>query len=97
MKRVVRAAAVASVTAVVAAPVSVGSGPIASAHAEGFFKNLVARLRGETLPGGIVRSNGRIEATQVDLSSKYAGRLAEVAVEEGSTVTQGQVIARVLA
>ena len=59
------------------------------------IKNLIARLRGETLPDGVVKSNGRIEATQVDVSSKYPGRLAEVTVEEGSSVTQGQVIARI--
>src|SRR5574340_1803656 len=64
------------------------------AHAQ-IIRNLIARLRGETLPEGIVKSNGRIEATQVDVSSKYPGRLAEVTVEEGSTVTQGQVIARI--
>jgi HlyD family secretion protein len=66
-----------------------------SAHAQGVIRNLIARLRGQTLPDGIVKSNGRIEATQVDVSSKYAGRLAEVTVEEGSSVTKGQVIARV--
>jgi HlyD family secretion protein len=65
------------------------------AHAQNFVQNLIARLRGETLPAGIVKSNGRIEATQVDVSSKYAGRLAEVTVEEGSSVTKGQVIARI--
>ena len=65
-----------------------------SAHAQ-IIRNLIARLRGETLPAGIVKSNGRIEATQVDVSSKYAGRLAEVTVEEGSNVTQGQVIAKI--
>jgi HlyD family secretion protein len=65
------------------------------AHAQNFVQNLIARLRGETLPAGIVKSNGRIEATQVDVSSKYPGRLAEVTVEEGSPVAQGQVIARV--
>ena len=66
-----------------------------SAHAQGLIRNLIARLRGETLPDGIVKSNGRIEATQVDVSSKYPGRLAEVTVEEGSSVTQGQVIAKI--
>jgi HlyD family secretion protein len=66
-----------------------------SAQAQGLIRNLIARLRGATLPDGIVKSNGRIEATQVDVSSKYAGRLAEVTVEEGSSVTQGQVIARI--
>jgi HlyD family secretion protein len=67
---------------------------IPSAHAQGIIRNLIARLRGQTLPEGIVKSNGRIEATQVDVSSKYAGRLAQVNVEEGSSVTQGQVIAK---
>ena len=68
-----------------------------SAQAQGIIKNLFARLRGETLPDGIVKSNGRIEATQVDVSAKYAGRLAEVTVEEGSSVTKDQVIARISA
>jgi HlyD family secretion protein len=72
-----------------------GSGFVSSAQAQGMIRNLIARLRGETLPAGIVKSNGRIEATQVDVSSKYPGRLAEVTVEEGSSVTQGQVIARI--
>ena len=65
-----------------------------SAHAQ-IIRNLIARLRGETLPDGIVKSNGRLEATQVDVSSKYPGRLSEVAVEEGSSVTQGQVIGKI--
>jgi len=67
---------------------------IPEAHAQSMIRNLIARLRGETMPTGVVESNGRIEATQVDVSSKYPGRLAEVTVEEGSNVTPGQVIAR---
>jgi HlyD family secretion protein len=67
---------------------------IPSAHAQGPIRNLIARLRGQTLPDGIVKSNGRIEATQLDVSSKYAGRLSEVTVDEGHSVTQGQVIAK---
>ena len=35
-----------------------------SAHAQ-IIRNLIARLRGETLPDGVVKSNGRLEATQV--------------------------------
>jgi HlyD family secretion protein len=66
-----------------------------SAHAQGVIRNLIARLRGQTLPDGVVKSNGRLEATQVDVSSKYPGRLAEVTVEEGSNVTKGQVIAKI--
>ena len=74
--------------------VPVGDALVSFAHAQP-IRNLIARLRGQKLPAGIVKSNGRIEATQVDVSSKYAGRLEEVTVEEGSTVTQGQVIARI--
>src|SRR5574337_222109 len=69
-------------------------GFVAPAHAQP-IRNLVARLRGAKFPEGIVQSNGRIEATQVDVSSKYAGRLASVTVEEGSAVREGQVIARI--
>lgn len=71
-----------------------GVGFISEANAQSMIRDLIARLRGETMPAGIVKSNGRIEATQVDVSSKYAGRLAEVTVEEGSSVTQGQAIAK---
>ena len=67
---------------------------VPSAHAQGPIRNLIARLRGQTLPEGIAKANGRLEATQVDVSSKYAGRLEEVTVEEGSSVTQGQAIAK---
>jgi len=65
-----------------------------SAHAQP-IRNLIARLRGQKFPPGIVEANGRIEATQVDVSSKYAGRLLEVTVEEGSAVKEGEVIARI--
>jgi HlyD family secretion protein len=101
MKRVRRAATVFALTGALALPIFLdvsldrSVAPIASAHAEGFLKTLIARLRGGTLPAGVVKSNGRIEATQVDVSSKYSGRLAEVLVEEGTNVTQGQVIARI--
>src|SRR5262245_22792077 len=46
-------------------------------------QNLIARLRGHTMPKGIVKSNGRIEATQVDVAAKYAGRLVTLTVDEG--------------
>jgi HlyD family secretion protein len=55
-------------------------------------KNLIARLRGQTLPEGITKANGRIEATQVDVASKYPGRLATLTVDEGDEVTAGQVV-----
>lgn len=46
-------------------------------------------------PGpGLVSGNGRIEATEVDIATKSAGRLGEVLVDEGDMVHAGQVLAR---
>ena len=67
---------------------------VSSAHAQPLRK-LIARLRGQTIPAGIVKAEGRTEATEVDVSSKYPGQLAEISVDEGTKVTLGQVIARV--
>ncbi len=66
---------------------------VPAARAQSFIRNILTRLRGERMPPGVIKSNGRIEATQVNVSSKYAGRLTEVSVEEGSDVTLGQVVA----
>ena len=57
--------------------------------------NLINRLRGRDMPEGIVKTNGRIEATQVDVSAKYPGRLSTVNVDEGDEVTAGQVVATI--
>jgi HlyD family secretion protein len=58
-------------------------------------ENLIDRLRGRDMPEGIVKTNGRIEATQVDVAAKYPGRLATVTVDEGDEVTAGQVVATI--
>jgi HlyD family secretion protein len=60
-------------------------------------ETLINRLRGRDMPEGIVKTNGRIEATQVDVAAKYAGRLATVNVDEGDEVTAGQVVATISA
>jgi HlyD family secretion protein len=46
------------------------------------------------IPPGFARANGRIEAERVDVATKLPGRLEEVLVKEGDTVTAGQVLAR---
>ncbi|HBP4632924.1 TPA: HlyD family efflux transporter periplasmic adaptor subunit [Pseudomonas aeruginosa] len=46
------------------------------------------------LPDGFAGSNGRIEATELDVASKHGGRLLEVLVDEGDFVEQGQLLAR---
>jgi HlyD family secretion protein len=58
-------------------------------------ETLINRLRGRDMPEGIVKTNGRLEATEVDVAAKYPGRLATVTVNEGDEVTAGQVVATI--
>ena len=51
-------------------------------------------LRPPGLPAGFASSNGRIEATEVDIASKIAGRIDTILVKEGQFVRQGEVLAR---
>jgi HlyD family secretion protein len=46
------------------------------------------------LPPGIASGNGRIEAIEIDVSTKTPGRIREILVTEGDFVTAGQVLAR---
>lgn len=45
------------------------------------------------LPAGFISSNGRIEATEVDVAAKLAGRILNELVDEGDLVKAGQVVA----
>lgn len=45
-------------------------------------------------PEGIVSGNGRIESVQVDIASKYAGRVEKILAREGDLVKPGQVVAQ---
>lgn len=51
-------------------------------------------LRPQPLPAGIASGNGRIEATDVDIATKTAGRIKEILADEGDFVTAGQVLVR---
>jgi HlyD family secretion protein len=55
-------------------------------------ESLIAKLQGRTMPEGIIKSNGRVEATEVDVAAKYSGRLATLNLNEGDEVTAGQVV-----
>ena len=48
---------------------------------------------GTDTTGGIASGNGRIEAVEVDITTKYSGRLAEILAKEGDMVESGQVLA----
>jgi HlyD family secretion protein len=50
--------------------------------------------RGDVGDNGLASGNGRIEATEIDVAAKYAGRVSEILVHEGDFVTAGQVVAR---
>jgi HlyD family secretion protein len=45
------------------------------------------------VPAGIVWSNGRTDAEEIDIDTKFPGRVLKLLVEEGDMVKAGQVIA----
>jgi HlyD family secretion protein len=51
-------------------------------------------LRQPAIPPGFVSGNGRLEATEIDIATKFSGRIQEVLAKEGDTVDAGQVVAR---
>jgi HlyD family secretion protein len=48
---------------------------------------------GPALPPGFASGNGRLEADEVDIDTKFAGRILELRVDEGDLVKTGQVLA----
>ncbi|MDJ0514131.1 MAG: HlyD family efflux transporter periplasmic adaptor subunit [Methyloceanibacter sp.] len=50
-------------------------------------------MRPDGTPQGFASGNGRIEATEVDIATKIAGRVENIKVREGDFVTSGQVLA----
>ncbi|NTV11803.1 MAG: biotin/lipoyl-binding protein, partial [Zoogloea sp.] len=51
------------------------------------------RMRPAELPPGFASGNGRLEATEVDVSTKLAGRVATLLPHEGDAVVGGAVVA----
>lgn len=47
------------------------------------------------LPSGIAYGNGRIEAVQIDISTKISGRVESITAQEGDLVAVGQVVAKI--
>jgi HlyD family secretion protein len=50
-------------------------------------------LKPAGLPPGIAAGNGRIEAVEIDVATKIAGRIKDIFVDEGDFVSAGQVLA----
>jgi HlyD family secretion protein len=57
--------------------------------------HVVTRPRGGALPAGITMTNGRLEATEIDVATRLAGRVSRVLVAEGDTVEAGAVVATI--
>ena len=51
-------------------------------------------LHNPGLPPGFAGANGRLEAKQVDIATKYQGRIKDVLADEGDTVDAGQIVAK---
>lgn len=66
---------------------ALGIGALAGAYAWYAFRPL-------GIPAGFVYGNGRLEATEIDIATKFADRVETVLVKEGDTVDAGQVLAR---
>ena len=47
------------------------------------------------VPPGLARANGRIEVQRVDVATKYAGRIAELRVNEGAIVQKNDILVRI--
>jgi HlyD family secretion protein len=48
---------------------------------------------GPSLPPGIAWSNGRLEADEIDIDTKFAGRILKLFADEGDLVKAGQLVA----
>ena len=49
--------------------------------------------RAPALPAGIASGNGRLEADEIDIDTKFAGRIAALQVDEGDVVQASQTVA----
>lgn len=64
---------------------------VAIAAGSGYFA--WSKLRPSSLLEGFASGNGRIEATEIDIAAKTAGRLKDIGVREGEFVKAGQSLA----
>jgi HlyD family secretion protein len=71
----------------------IAAGALGLAIAAGGYYLWLQQTR-SSLPEGIAQSNGRIEAEQVQIATKLAGRVVEIRADEGDMVEAGAVLAR---
>ncbi|APX70507.1 MULTISPECIES: HlyD family efflux transporter periplasmic adaptor subunit [unclassified Brucella] len=68
------------------------AGAIVVLAAGGYYA--LQALNSSGLPDGIASGNGRVEAVEIDISTKSPGRIREIFANEGSFVKAGDVLAR---
>ncbi|ENT05161.1 HlyD family secretion protein [Brucella sp. 63/311] len=68
------------------------AGAIVVLAAGGYYA--LQAMNGSGLPDGIASGNGRVEAVEIDISTKSPGRIREIFANEGSFVKAGDVLAR---
>jgi membrane fusion protein YbhG len=61
----------------------------------GGYLILEAGFWNRSLPEGLIQANGRIEGDHLSVASKFPGRIQELLVREGDSVTTGQVMIRI--
>ncbi len=66
---------------------------VAAAAGGGYY--VWQSIASSELPAGIASGNGRIEAVEVDVAAKFAGRISEIFVDEGDFVKAGDKIAQI--
>ena len=71
-----------------------GMTALAIALASGMYVAFDRWIENDGLPDGLIQANGRIEGDHVTVASKFPGRVQELLVREGGTVTAGQVLIR---
>lgn len=64
-------------------------GLIIAAAGFGYWKSLQDKL-----PAGFYMANGRLEATEVQIATKYAGKIERIFFDEGDPVEKGQLLAK---
>ncbi|WP_294539150.1 HlyD family efflux transporter periplasmic adaptor subunit [uncultured Rhodoblastus sp.] len=68
--------------------------PALAVSGEEAFQALLRRFQPNRLPDGFVSADGRLESEQVEIATKFPGRIAEVLVKEGDLVDQGHILVR---
>jgi HlyD family secretion protein len=68
---------------------------VAAALVAGFGYYGYKTYAGDGLPDGIATGNGRIEAVEIDIAAKSAGRVKSLEVKEGDFVHVDQILARI--